>query len=170
MKNKTITILLGLFFIIIVLGLTMIMFYPENSFSYTIFNIGILAGQFSGLYLLIRNGTITQTIYWKIILFCFGVTTIGAMFKIMHWPLGNIFFISGFLIIAITYLIRFRNKKVKARLDILKLLWVLTTFILASLIILHLISQPFSYIGVGLLWITIIDFIVSETIKNKLTE
>ncbi len=67
-----------------------------------------------------------------------AVLIIGILFKIMHWPYGNIIITVAFSSISILYIFRFLNKTNKKWLDYAKLLLVVSFSIRGIFVILHL--------------------------------
>jgi hypothetical protein len=166
MANKINILLLVISFIASIIGLSMILTIPENDLGYSIFEYGIGFTQFLGMILVLLNGTIIGTIYFKIIEFLTVSIFAGAAFKIMHWPGSSIILLVSLFGVVITYLIRFINKKEKGHLDILKLLWVLSAYIGGAMLFQHWVPTEFLYITQGLLCLTIIDYIIIG-IKSK---
>lgn len=165
-KNKTALILIGIMIIAMIVGWIMSILLPENYLANIILNFGLIVGQLLGLIMLVHNGTISTTIYWKIIKFCIGVAMIGAMFKIQHWVGANIILTTSFICIAITYSVRFFRKTKKEHLDILKFLWIVTAYICSALILQHLIPSEIMTIAFLLFWLTIIVFTI-QGFKDK---
>lgn len=163
MKNKQTFIILGIFFLIYIIGGLLYIF--DNPLGWLVFDIGLIPGFIVGLILLIKNGTIISTMYLKLILVFIMLTLVGTFFKVSHWPFGLIIQTGSLLSIGLIYLIWFINKKDKKLLDILKLLWVITTSVLASLIGLSLIPSFYAHIGLIVFLVTITDYyiVVSNT-------
>src|ERR1700693_5921749 len=122
MNNKSTFQLFSVLFFITALGETLELtgISPNNN----IVNIGLSVLRLAGIILIIQNGSILKSKpFIQIIYFLICTTIIGSMFKIMHWPYGNLLFTAGLSGIILTYAIHFINKKVKKLLDVLKLLW-----------------------------------------------
>jgi len=160
LKNKTALILIGISVLLIISGLILDYIIPENEYSDLLIIIGLSSGQLVGLIMMVRNGTLMNTTYWKFINFCIGITIVGALFKIQHWPGSNIILLAASIGITITYAIRFFIKTKKEHLDILKFTWVTTSYSSSVLVILHLISREFMTISYVIFWLTLIDFVV----------
>lgn len=58
----------------------------------------------------------------KVLKFSIGIVILGSLFKILHWPYGNIFILSGFSAIMLFYFLRFLYKPDKNLSNISKLL------------------------------------------------
>lgn len=67
-----------------------------------------------------------------------AVLILGFLFKIMHWPYGNLIITVSFILISILYFFRFFNKSKKILLDYAKLLLVFSFSIRGIIITLHL--------------------------------
>jgi hypothetical protein len=169
-KNKTALTLIGISIIAIVFGSILDLIIPGHDLANILLYSGLLTGQLLGLIMLILNGSIMNTIYWKIIQFCLGIAIIGVLFKIQHWVGSNIIITISFISIVITYAIRFINKPHKGHLDILKVLYVTAAYTCSLLIFQHLIPKDFMTIAHGLFWITLIDFVVTGYNKKTLFE
>ena len=166
LSNKLYLILIQISLIVAAIGLVLNNFTNAIGLGETLLNYGFNIGHLLALLLLMKNGTIYKTTYWRIIQFSFGLTILGAMFKIMHWPFAGPILLTSFLSIVITYTIRFYNKKEKRRLDILKFIWVLSYYTGATLIIQHWGPYEVAYFSLGILWLMIIDFVISG-VKSK---
>jgi hypothetical protein len=120
---------------------------------------GLLVGQLAGLCLLLRNGTLLRSGYFRIIQGLLGLMLVGALFTIMHWARGRELLAASLVGIALTYTVHFVRKSCKTLLDILKLLWVLAAYIGGALVSQHLISRDVVYLTYGLLWLAVIKFV-----------
>lgn len=166
MTNKTTLIIIAISLVAALVGLIISFFDASINLADLLLTGGYTIAQFLGLLILLYNGSLIGTKYFRIIQFLTGITILGALFKIMHWPGANEMLLISLNGIALTYLVRFINKKQKGHLDILKLLWVLTTYISVALVLLHWIPREITYIGNILFWITFIDYVVIG-IKSK---
>ncbi len=148
--------------VLIVLALMRGYFSVETLLEYCL-NIAPLIGAV----LLFNDGSIKQTIYWRVISFCFGILTIGVLFKILHWKGADMLLLMSSFAIAITYFTRYLSKKQKNHFDLLKMLWICSVFICVPLFIIHLISRDYSIITTALFWLTFIDFCVLKILNKK---
>ena len=131
MDNKSLIPIIGLLLVIGLVG--EVLFYLDITQFDNITWFATGAGRLGGLILLLRHGSIIKARpFFQLILVFIGITIIGAMTKIMHWPFNSIILITGLLGIAIIYFVRFIKKQNKDILDILKLLW-LTVLIFATI-------------------------------------
>jgi hypothetical protein len=169
MNNKTSVILIIVCLTISIIGYVLSSFGFEETIGDIIFNLGLSVGQLFGLIMLVRNGTLMKTIYFRFISGFISIAIIGAMFKIMHWKFADVFLLIGLMGIASSYLVRFVLKKQKGHLDLLKVFWVISSYVGGGLIIFHLIPANLIDIAHGLLWITIIDFVIIEFNSGRLT-
>jgi hypothetical protein len=159
MINKILigVIVISLAGVLVGLGLA---FFPDlESEGQIAGDIFLTIGQASGILLLLKNGTILTTIYWKIICLLFCLAIVGFMFKIMHWKFADIILLTSLISIAITYLIRFIFKNKKSILDILKALGIVVSFISTPIILLHWLSSDVVYFGKALLWMAILYYL-----------
>ncbi len=136
-------------------------FYPAFDVTTKIIELIILIG-------IARSGTIAKTIYFNIILFCIGVYIIGALFKIMHWPLSNVLLLVPLISIVITYIVRTINKKNKTTLDIFKVLWVVSIATESIMRLCHLVRQESLIFSDLIGWFLILFFVVEEYKKRLL--
>lgn len=123
-----------------------------------------------GLYLLFYNSSIRQTIFWRILNVCIAILLVGAWMKIIHLPTADIVVTIALSSISITYIMRFIKKEKKSHLDILKLFWILSAFIIANLIFLHIVTKDFIIISRTLFCITLLDFCLIEYNIIKLSQ
>lgn len=87
---------------------------------------GLILTQLSGLFLLLRAGTLFKSLYWITIGALLILLVIGAVFKIQHWPGASLLLFLGTSGIASVYLVSFIFKTPKQILDVAKVLWVLS--------------------------------------------
>jgi hypothetical protein len=152
--------------LIAVIGLYLQMTGPISNYGGAIQQYGVGFAKLAAFISLLYYGTFVNTIYFKFATACAVFLAIGAMFKISHWPFANGILIASCLGIATLYGIYFIRKTTKKRLDILKLIWVLTTNIGACFLLLHFIPREFRYISDLIFWLVFIDFSISN-FRNK---
>jgi hypothetical protein len=166
MKNKLFPfVLFGL--IIFLVGLALQLNASLHQIGYILTGLGSILYKFLGLLLLALNSDILKTIYFKLILLAMAIVILGEVFYLLHWPGSYALIISGAAGVITTYGIRFYLKQGKKRLDILKFLWVLTTYIAVCLIILNIIPKEVGYCCELLFWAMILEhFMLSRKIKT----
>src|SRR4051812_10176742 len=91
---------------------------------------------------------------------------IGAFFKIMHWPGAAIMIDVSLVVIVITYIVRFINKKTKTVLDIFKVLLVVSKVIETVLILAHLVRRDLLIVSDLVGWFLILFFVMEEYKKG----
>jgi hypothetical protein len=136
MNNKTTVLIIG---ILLILGLSgeLLNYFNISTFDF-LTKIAIGIGRLGGIILILQNGTLTKTRpFFQFILFLLGITILGGLFKILHWPYNNAILLSGLFGVPTVYAIRFFKKLNKKRLDILKFLWLTTLYIAAIFKIEH---------------------------------
>ncbi|MBK7856901.1 MAG: hypothetical protein IPJ79_20225 [Bacteroidetes bacterium] len=171
-QNKSTLITICVLLIVGLIGELTNTYYFHNAMFDTIVGIASSIGQLWGIILLIKDGPLLKTRpYFQLILFFFGITIIGSLFKIQHWPWAGIMLTIGLLGIATIYAIRFLKKQNKKRLDILKFLWVTVIYIGATLRIQH---WPYGHelliLQSILLVILFVDFSYQHIQTNEKTE
>lgn len=158
-NNKNTLILIGLSIVAALIGLLWYFINPDNT-ALTMIDLGVRAAGLLAMFMLIRNGSTRQTVYWRLILICIGLGFIGALLTLQHWPIGRIL-LAGFVsAIAFIYCIRFIKKPVKEFLDVLKLAWVCSAGILYPLTLFHLVPRGLLTISQVIFWLAMIDFLV----------
>jgi hypothetical protein len=162
MKNKLfLLVLLGL--LLLVTGFTINFFNPSlSSTAYILMLSGIIFSKFFGLLMLVLASNIMKTIYFKLILFSMAIVLIGEVFFINQWTGSFLILIAGAFSVITSYSIRFYSKKEKKRLDVLKLLWVLTTYIAMLLIVLNYLPKETGYACELIFWAMIVDYGISS--------
>lgn len=165
MKNKIFLILIGIGLLITLAGLFMLMVTNFESGT-MLLSSGLSIVNLLGLILLIKNGSILKTIYFKIISLFITIVIFGAMFKIMHWPGATILLMIGLIGIPIVYIFRFINKPAKAPLDVLKLLWVVISYTTTLAVVMHWLPREVTYIPNIIMLATVIYF-ASNCLKDK---
>ncbi|QLE01787.1 hypothetical protein HX109_09540 [Galbibacter sp. BG1] len=138
------------------------------------FERGLWIGQTAGFFMLFFNGTFIKTKYFRILKGIIAIIIIGALIKILHWEFqgvsGNNILTVGFIGIMITYFFSFLNKPIKRSLDFLKLVWVITSYTIGILIILHVIRKDYRMIPSVIMWMAILNYFILENKKGKLFE
>lgn len=129
---------------------------------------GLRIGGVIGFSLLLSNGTFIKTKYFKIALVIFAIVIIGVLLKILHWiPYANYIITLGISGVVITYFLSFLKKQTKKQLDYLKLIWVIVGFTISILGFSHFLKGEYEGLGIYILWVLIIDFVVTELISRK---
>ena len=165
MKNKTLLILILIATLIALGGLfTLMLTFFETGGLFLSFGLSLV--NLLGLIMLIRNSSLTKTIYFRFISFLIAIVIVGAMFKIMHWPGSAIMLTIGLLGIPSVYAFRFINKPIKRQLDIMKLVWVLTAYITALGVTMHWFPRDLTYLPNVIMLATIIHFAMT-CLKDK---
>lgn len=144
MSNKTTLFLIGT---LLLIGLFGFILPGDSSNKATQFGLG--AAHLVALYMLINNGTLRNTWLWALIQGCVLLVLLGAMFKIMLWPYGNLMVAVGLSIIGLAYLASFIRKPSKSVFDILKLVWVWLNYG-SMLLFLYRIITAFAYYWTGI--------------------
>ena len=129
-------------------------------------SLGLSIVNLLGLIMLVKNSSLTKTIYFRYISFLIAIVIVGAMFKIMHWPGSAIILTIGLIGIPSVYLFRFIKKPIKRQLDIMKLVWVITAYITALGVTLHWLPRDLTYLPNVIMLATIIQF-TSTCMKDK---
>ncbi|MEO6901460.1 MAG: hypothetical protein ABI315_00080 [Bacteroidia bacterium] len=162
MKNKLFLLtLLGL--LILLTGVVLTAIKPSLSSTASILMItGMLACKFFGLLMLVLDSNIRKTIYFKLMLLSMAIVLIGEVFFINQLVGSFLLLIAGAFSAIIVYSIRFYYKIEKKRLDILKLLWVLTTYIAMSLTVLNYLPKEAGYVSELIFWVMIFDYVISS--------
>ncbi|MDB5228664.1 MAG: hypothetical protein JWN78_2857 [Bacteroidota bacterium] len=161
MTNK---ILIRIILILSILTLTALL-YDTIKYNETINFISILSLDILiviGLYLLFINSTIRKTIYWRIICVCIAMLLIGLWMKILHLSIADTLIIFALSTIGIVYLIRFIKKDKKTHLDYLKIVWILSSCLIADLTLLHILTKEYGIISRTLFGVTLVDFCLIE--------
>ncbi|WP_299106993.1 hypothetical protein [uncultured Tenacibaculum sp.] len=170
MNNKLFIVLISLLVLTGLIGFSITLFSKELdivNLGQTMFHFGFMIGAILGGIMLLVNGTFVKTKYFRFAKGFFSIVIIGALIRIMHWSsYANILISLGLIGIMTSYFVSFLKKPIKKRLDYLKLTWVIVSYTLVILSLLHLIKKEYTNFGSYLLWLTILDFIVVQ-VKSK---
>ena len=165
MKNKTFLILICIAALVALVGLfTLMITYFESGWIFLSSGLSIV--NFLGFIMLLKNSSLTQTIYFRYVSIFIAIIIFGSMFKIMHWPGSAIILTIGLIGVPIIYLIRFINKPIKNQIDIIKLAWVVIAYITALGVIMHWLPRYFTYLPNLIMLTTVIQF-ASLCMKHK---
>jgi len=88
MRSRMYIAIIGCSIVIALIGLLMFNFSNELKLmesGQVMFNYSLRIGAFTGLVLMVTNGTFIKTRYFKIAQGCFAIILIGALTKILHW-------------------------------------------------------------------------------------
>ncbi len=96
-----------------------------------------MASKWLCISLLIRYGTVLKGKFRGVFLVLLGISLIGALFKIQHWPFSGTMLIAGSAGLMVVYVLHFLNKRSKNLLDILKLSWVILAVLDTILLLTH---------------------------------
>ena len=168
MKSNFNYIVVILIALVVALASFISLIFTKNINAEVWFDRSFWIGGISGLLMLLRNGTFIKTRYYKYLLGLISIIIIGALFKIMHWPFGNLTLSTGLICIIIVYFFSFLNKPIKKRLDFIKLIWVTISYSTSVLILFRIISKEYQILASAILWIMIIDYSISEYKKGTL--
>jgi hypothetical protein len=120
------------------------------------------------LVMMLLNGTFMNTRYFSFAKFGLGVLVLGALFKILHLTGADQVLAFAFLILCLSYVIHFIQKRPKKLVDYFKCLTMLSFAIPIPLMIFSRIDELRSdveFLRFALLWITFILFVVFERKK-----
>ncbi|MFT3796122.1 GldL-related protein [Flavobacterium sp.] len=161
MKNQIKILLVALPLFIALIGWIMTAIAPGPVATFLI-DTGYNVAKLAGMLFLVQHTDFIKTPYFKLIACCLVGVIIGALFKLMHWPGATVILSGSLLAIAVIYLLRFAHKEEKGRSDKLKLAWVLTAYIGTALFFMDWIPRDFLYTADILLWLSIIDFLITD--------
>jgi hypothetical protein len=134
----------------------------------TVFSLTISVGQILALMLLLKNGTLLNSQWIKLIFVFVVVIIASAVFKWIHWAFAPELLLIGTSGVSIVYIIFFLSKKTKDFLAIVKVIWVPIAFLGGALIVLKLIPDYFIWLSTFILWLAVlIDYF---QVKKELTE
>jgi hypothetical protein len=167
MRNRQSLLIILLLLIVALLGYSFNLFRGEEENAAWLIDGALRLAQLLGVYVLITNSNITKTIYWPFIVFFFALTILGALIKILHWAGADETLMVSLLGTSVTYLIRFIRKPHKGHLDVLKLLWVLSAYVGAGLIIFHFLPREYSIVGILMFWLMMADFAFLEFRRDR---
>ncbi|MDJ1471807.1 GldL-related protein [Xanthocytophaga flava] len=101
-----------------------------------------------------------QRFYTSGIRISIGIIIIGVLFKIMHWPGYKEILLISLSVIPVLYFIWLIRKPEKSQLDLIKVVWVVVTYLGAILTLLHqLYGHELLQLSYFLFWIMFFDFI-----------
>jgi hypothetical protein len=119
-----------------------------------------------GIIMMLINGTFVATRLFKVALFFVGLAVLGFLFKIMHLPGADEFLLYPFVVLFGLYVIHFFNKRAKARLDVFKVVMMISFLVLPPCIMLHLIPEEYKevifLVSHVLFWLTFLDFLYTS--------
>jgi hypothetical protein len=141
--------------------------YTSLSDTFTIYRSELVTvAENVGIIMMLVNGTFIDTRLFKIALFIVGLIVLGVILKILHMQGADGLLLYPFILLFCLYLVHFINKKSKRRIDILKVVTLVSFLVLPPLIVLHIISEEirevFVLISHTLFWLTFLDFLYTS--------
>lgn len=118
--------------------------------------------EWSGLVLLLFNGTIMQSKYWKYIVGSVFIILLSVVFKIMHLVGAMELLLLGFILLELVYTIRFVNQRYTSISGWFKYGWICSWCFVTVGIMLHRLTEIFMVIPTVLFWITIVCFLQAK--------
>lgn len=118
----------------------------------------------AGAFYLLQNGQFFKTKYFKIASLFIASYFIGIFFKITHWSFGNELITISSVAILLLYFKYFTTKVVKNKLEYLKIAWVVSTFGVGLIRILHL-----TLLDLHIIPPVIMSFIILEHFRREKT-
>jgi hypothetical protein len=159
-------ILISIILSLIVFTLPLIGF--DAQLANTIFSLTISIGQILSVMLLLKNGTLLSSPYFKGVLFFMLVLVVSAIYKWIHYTFAQELLLIGATGVVSVYFIFFLIKKPKDLLSILKALWAITAFVGSALIFLKVIPTYSMWVSTFILFIAVGVFYRKD--KQSITE
>lgn len=148
--------------LVFALGAWIMQFLDEARTIDNWIQLGLQISETAGFFMLLVNGTFIKTKFFRYSKGVIAIVILGILFRIMHWPYGQILFSVGFLGIPVCYVLSFIQKSIKKRLDILKLLWVVLAFGGGTFSTLHWINDEYRILSTVLIWIASMDYLLGQ--------
>ncbi len=127
--------------------------------------------QFIALEAMLRESDIARTQYIRPIYAAIGIFIIGSLFKIMHWPNGELLIIVAISMVAITYTVRTIRKTPMLIIDILKWLWVISMSAMSiSNTLQWNASESLSYVSTGIFFLMLLGYFVLPRKEGRPTD
>jgi hypothetical protein len=152
--------------LIIVVGLVMFFIPAFSDYGTLLMAAGQTVAEWTGLILLVLNGTVMKTKYWNYIAVGVFIRIIAVLFTIQHWVGAYELMVTGSVLIQVVYTVRFIRRKHHTMFDVMKYLWIVTWFAAMIFIPHRNWSDAWWVIPAGLFWITIALFLRAR-LKEK---
>lgn len=165
MNNRILIMLTGLSAAIFLIGQVSLYLFKSFHEAHLFAKMGTLCLQVFAIILLLKNGTLINKVYFKILIAFLFIILVAFIFKIMHWPNVKLIFSAGTIGVVSVYLYHFIKKTVRKRLDIIKLIWVLLIFPIYYFGITLHTFKALSLIPVLVLFAAYVEFLVKH--KNQ---
>lgn len=126
----------------------------------------IIVAENLGIIMMLVNGTFVSTRLFKIVLLILGLVVLGFLFKIMHLPGADELLLYPYIVLFSLYFIHFLKKKSKRRIDVLKLVMLMSFLVPPPFIMLRIISEDHREVIVLathiLFWLTFLEFLYTS--------
>jgi hypothetical protein len=144
----------------VVTGLVLLPIPAWQEFGDLLLNSAQTIGEWTGLVLLIMNGTTRKTRYWQFIIAAILILAMSWVFSVLHLPGNDELLLGGFILLDAVYTVRFITRKLTGILDWLKYLWICSWCVAIVLLTFHKVPPAFILIPSILFWITIVFFVL----------
>ncbi len=153
MNTKTTAAIVILSAIASLVGFVMMYAMPHSPISSKLALGGSAISQLSSILYLWPSSTITQKKVWKFIVGAIVLTLVGSYLNQFSKTWGASLSFIGYVGVIGLYFIHFVQKKLRSKLDIVKLMWVVLTYLLIMLNALSSnIPTNLEYLTTPLLW------------------
>jgi hypothetical protein len=151
-------IVLGL--LAIVFGLLLFFIPPLSDYGVLIMASGQTLAEWTGLILLVLNGTIMKTKYWNYMVAGGLLLVLSAFFMILHLPGAYGLMFVGLVFIEVIYTIRFIQRRYTSPVDWMKYIWTGAWYSATIFIVFRDWSADWWYVSDILFWVTISMFVI----------
>ncbi len=152
MDTKTTVTILVLSAIASVVGFIMMFLFP-NELGPKLALGGSAISQLAAIIYLWPSATITKKKTWKFIIGSIALTAVGAYVNQFSMTWGSTLSFIGYIGVIGLYFIHFSQKKSRSKLDLIKVLWVVTTYFLVMLnALFSSIPTDLEFLTTPLLW------------------
>lgn len=148
--------------IAIICGLLLFFIPIFENHGIFIMTLGQTVAEWTGLILLVLNGTVMKTKYWKYIIAGGLLLVISALFIILHLPWGRELMFAGLVFIELTYTVRFIQRRYASLFDWMKYIWTGAWYSATIFIVFMNWSEGWWLVSDALFWITITIFLTGR--------
>jgi len=129
-------------------------------------------GEIVAIFIMLANGTFLKTRYFRSSWLVLAIFSAGVVLQFLDSPVAQKVKQSAFLILFVLYAVHFIVKTPKGHLDILKLLTAFFFLTPTALILFRIVPERFEVplltMGHAIVWITFVDFLVTEFLTKRL--
>jgi hypothetical protein len=160
LRDRLLLFLIACSLLGVITGLILLLIPGLQDFGDVLMTVAQTIAEWTGLVLLVLNGTTIKTKYLKFIVACLLLIVMSWLFIVLHLRGGYELLLAGFILLELVYTIRFITRSPTGILDWLKYTWICSWCVTTVFIMFDKMPDIYGIIPAILFWITISMFVL----------